>query len=187
MVDFVVRLTFGKMLGKTVEELLLKEPDYIVWMLRLENPQGKMVEVVREAKRLIQIFDAKPFIYPCVGQKCEKLAAYCTVTRQAIQLVPWCDTCNPYFEQGESPGRLQKIRTYGDAVGHVDQWCGGTKGFLKTLIRGLAEEKGLPKRITAAVAETFFATQSSSPVTVLWPTAGADTPMSSYPDRLSPL
>src|SRR5690348_4053546 len=123
-------VTFGKHQGRTVEELVLKEPDYVVWMLMQPNPAGAMARTCHEARRLIGVFDDKPFLGPCSGRDCPRPATRCSVYGQNIQPVCWCDDCDPY-SMGASQGRLQIITGYGDAVRHVGAWCDSRKSDLK--------------------------------------------------------
>ncbi len=64
----------------------------------------------------------------------------------------------------ESTGRtllegegFRTVITYTEALGHIQNYCGGRKGDLNFLIRILAEAKGLPKRVGEKQAQEFFA------------------------------
>ena len=66
----------------------------------------------------------------------------------------WCDDCNSY-SAGASPGKLQEICGYLDAVQYALNWC-GPKGFSEIVVRDLAEAKGLPERAGVAQIRAFF-------------------------------
>src|SRR5262245_22995737 len=86
-------ITIGKYNGKSIEELLLKTPNYIIWMLGLEDPNGEMPFVIEEARKLIDIFDMKRFVDPCHGQGCSQPAIRCTVEPVSLRPTVWCNSC----------------------------------------------------------------------------------------------
>lgn len=150
---YPIYVDFGKFQGRFVEELILKEPEYIDWILRVPNPRGSMLEVVEAAVRLIGIFDAKPLIKPCRGTDCGKLATRCVVYGQTLSLSFWCDGCDPY-SLGAARGMLRAFPGYRDAC--MQPWGTGNPKELKTLIRDVARAKGLPNRVGQNEAITFF-------------------------------
>jgi hypothetical protein len=152
-------VTFGKKhQGKTVESLILKEPDYIKWVLEQPNPTGGLARVKAEALRLIGIFDQKPIMGPCNGHGCKqppvRFSAYAGNSEALYQ---WCDSCNPY-EAGAVSGKLAEIKTYRDALRHVEWTDGGVKSGYKAIVKAMALRKGLPKRSGDAQVKAFFAT-----------------------------
>jgi hypothetical protein len=150
-------LSFGKHCGKPIEALVLKEPDYIMWMLGIEAPSRRMLDARNEAARLIAIFDQKPILSPCRGSggTCPNPATYCTVYGEAVQPVFWCDTCSPHL-LGAVQGRIQRIESYRQAYFHVRALCNGRKESLKHLIRDLAGAKGLLERAGDDAYRSFF-------------------------------
>lgn len=153
-----MQITFGKHAGKSLELLILKQPDYIAWMLQQQNAHGAMKRVQEAAKRLMARFDAKPILKDCFGQPAAAhKATRCTVYQNNVT-VPhwWCDTCDPY-QSGANPGKLQVIRTYEEALAHVTFWCGGRASDYKSLVKDLAQAKGLPARVGEKQAAAFFA------------------------------
>lgn len=152
-----MKIGFGKHAGKTIELLVLKEPDYIAWMLAQETRAGSSMENAQmEANRLIAMFDRKPYIKKCFGRNCTQTATCCTVYNSNV-LSPywWCDNCSPY-QSGASPGKLFVLRTYSEAISHADRYS-GVKSDYKSIIRSMAEAKGLPARVGAKQAAQFFA------------------------------
>lgn len=153
-----MQITFGKHSGKSLELLLFKHPDYIAWMLAQQNASGAMKRAQDEAKRLMGRFNSKPFKKQRFGQTGPKHSATrCTVYSNNVT-VPhwWCNGCDPY-ESGANAGKLQVIATYEDALDHVGAWCGGNTADYKSLIKDLAQAKGLPARIGEKQAAAFFA------------------------------
>jgi len=153
-----MEITFGKHAGKSIELLLLKEPEYIKWMLEQQNATGAMKRAQDEAKRLIARFNTKPFIKDCFGKPgAAHKATRCTVYGNNVT-VPywWCDSCNPY-QSGANSGKLQAVSTYEEALNHVGFWCSGRSSDYKSLIKDLAQAKGLPARVGEKQAVAFFA------------------------------
>ena len=147
-------ITFGKFVNKTVEEIIIRDPDYIAWALRLETPRGEMQAVCVEARRLIRAFDRKPFTAVC--SECKRTATRCSVYRGLNPCLQfWCDDCSLY-SAGAGPGKLREIRTYADAIFHVASQRGSRKPDYRAIIRNLAEAKGLPARLSAKSIQTFF-------------------------------
>ena len=148
-------LKFGKHSDKSVEMIILKEPAYILWILTERNPKGRLLLVKTEAQRLIRIFDAKPFSGNCQGRECTKPATRLTVYADNVYApMWWCDDCDPY-QMGTRDGKLSLIKTYQDALLHHIQFH-TPKSFLKDLVKTIAAEKGLPKRVGQKDAEEFF-------------------------------
>lgn len=151
-----MQVTFGKLKGKSVANVVLRHPDYIVWMLGKDTPSTQMAVVLREARRLIAIFDAKPFLANCFGSSCGKPAARFSVYRGGLLLYFWCGACKPY-SAGAASDHLSIGHTYRNALNHVRSYNGGNREDYKHLIRRLAEAKGFPERYSEKRAGKFFA------------------------------
>lgn len=145
----------GKHKGKSMEELVLKQADYIDWIFG-QSPSGPLLAMQVEAKGLVHKFDSKPFTARCLSSACGRPATRLSVYGNSISPYFWCDTCDPY-EQGANQGKLQIFRTYGAALSHVGFFCSGRKSDVKDLIRDMAVAKGLPTRVGEAQALAFFA------------------------------
>jgi hypothetical protein len=148
-------LHFGKHSGKLLEILVLKEPDYVAWMLGENGATGALRQAQQEAARLVRLLDQKPFIEPCRAPGCGNVATRGSVYRGGVWPAWWCDTCDP-DQLGASPGKLDIIQTYGDALSYVNMCCGGRKQALRVLIKALAQAKGLPERVSETQAVAFF-------------------------------
>src|SRR4051812_5070141 len=109
-----MELSFGRHQGRTVEELVLKEPGYLMWMLTQPSPTGEFARAVHEARRLIAVFDAKPFVRACYGTDCKSLATRFSAYRQSTELFFWCGECDP-CELGAWPTKITILKTYLDA------------------------------------------------------------------------
>lgn len=149
-------LTVGKHRGKSVEEVVLKDPSYIAWMLSQADPSEALAQACDEARQLIGTFNGKPFVKKCSGDGCDEMATRCTVYGPNVNPWYWCDKCDPYAA-GATRGNLSEIRTYWDAIQHVNFHGDGRKSSLEVLIRNLARAKGLPDRVGASQASAFSA------------------------------
>lgn len=140
----------GRHAGKTAEEIILKSPDWAEWLID-KHPQNNLVS---EFKRLIQIFDAKPFVKSCWG--CGEPATRASAYRQtADDLYFWCDQCDPY-STGANRGKLTSVRSFRSALDHVNYTCAGRRIDKRVIVRELAVGKGLPARVGAKEAVAFF-------------------------------
>ena len=149
-----MQVTFGKHDGRSVEFLMLKEPGYVHWLIQ-ESPSGALLAVKHHAQSLMKKFDAKPFHRACHGRNCTASATRATVYGTSLAPYWWCDNCDPY-EAGANDGKLQGVRTYGQALNHVEFYCAGRKSDYVALIKYLAEAKGLPARVGEKQANAFF-------------------------------
>jgi hypothetical protein len=144
-------ISSGKHQGKTSQIVALNHPDYVSYYLNSEYHNSKLGQAL---KHHVAKMDAKPFITECFH--CKKPATRATAYQNNPDLMFWCDDCNPYGA-GAVTGKLRTIKTYSDAVSHIAFTANGHKGFMKTIIRNLAEAKGLAKRVTVDKAAAFFA------------------------------
>ena len=150
-----MQVTIGKHADKSLELLMIREPGYIQW-LRQQAASGPLLALKNEAMKLMKRFDSKPFNQVCHGRTCGVGAAKATVYGNSLTPYWWCSSCNPY-ESGANQGKLQVVRTYAEALHHVELYCSGRKADYVSLIRYLAEAKGLPARVGEKQAQFFFA------------------------------
>jgi hypothetical protein len=150
-----MQVTFGKHAGKSLELLMLREPGYIHWLVQ-QSATGPLLALKSEALKLMKRFDAKPFNQVCHSRTCKLGATRATVYGDNLVPYWWCANCDPY-ESGANAGKLQIVRTYADALSHVEFYCSGRKSDYVELIRYLAEAKGLPARVGEKQAQFFFA------------------------------
>ena len=110
-----MRLQSGKNAGKITEELLLKQPDWAQWMV--ENHPDSVVS--KSFRLLAKTFNARTFTEECA--ECGEAATRATAYRNTGDgLMFWCDDCNPYGA-GAAQDTLTTIKTFGDALRHVDR------------------------------------------------------------------
>jgi hypothetical protein len=149
-----MKIQHGKHIGKSIELVMLKDPNYIEWILNEPNPNGWLITVKREILRLIDLFDRKPFIRKCTGCK-EKVAIRASLCDDNPIPWWWCNDCEPNLSE-ILKGRIHFVITYTQALDHIRNYGGRRKGDLNYLIHLLAEAKGLPKRVGEKQARSFF-------------------------------
>jgi hypothetical protein len=125
-------------MDQPIAEVILAHPD---------SPTAK------EFKRLRQEFDEKPFASPCHG--CGGQATLASAYSGNPHLMYWCDECDPYGE-GANLGQLTAVRSFDDAMAHIDLTCNGVRSMKDAIIIGMAKAKGCPKRLTASAATKFL-------------------------------
>ncbi len=150
-------VNFGKHKGKSVEWIVLKEPDYIKWVLDQPDPNGNLETIMTEALSLILVFDAKPIVKACHGSNCNKPAVRFTAYEgNSSSIFTWCEACDPY-QTGAVHGKLRILSTYDDALHHAEFSCDGHRSDYKTIIKEIAIAKGLPRRSPETQVKAFFA------------------------------
>ena len=135
----------------SIEEKVLKRPDYAQWMRTKhpESPAGTRINC------LIVLFDLKPYQVLCRG--CSRLARKAVVERGlASHLSFLCDD-NCQNDYGIRNGTLCVLPNYIHALCYVEFECDGSKVAQRSIIREMAEAKGLPKQTGKAGAAKFFA------------------------------
>ena len=153
-----MQVTFGKHVGKSVELLMIKEPNYISWILGQDSPRGAMAKMKSHVEQLIYIFDAKPFTEKkCYSATCSNQATRLTMYEENLIPLPfwWCDTCDPY-QTGANRGKLRFLMGYLSALQYVRSFCGGKKSDYVTIIKRIAQSKGLPHRVGELQVQKFF-------------------------------
>jgi hypothetical protein len=145
-----MRIKSGKKAGKTTEELLIKEPDWVQSFLRNVR-EGNVSD---DFRRLVDQFNEKPFTRKCDGQ-CGRNATRATGYEGGDLLYFWCNECNPY-SSGARTGALHEIRTLGELLQHVDWTANGNRAFKRRMTRTMAEAKGLKKKVGEKEALDFF-------------------------------
>lgn len=141
----------GKKEGKSTQELVLKEPDWVQAFLS-KVKEGKVFSAF---KAHIEAFNSRPFEQKCFGCKGPATRASLHIGN-AKDPYYWCDDCNPY-NLGAVDGKLVIVTSYRRALEFVDWYCGGSRTDKRFLIRKLAVAKGLPGRVGQKEAATFLA------------------------------
>lgn len=155
---------FGKHKKLDVRRLIIEHPDYVAWAFGQQKPKDNLATLVANAKRYIQVMDAKPFVKSCLGttvadEPCPNPVAFGTAHLGAYgtfgaSLFWWCATCDPY-KRGAARGRLHQVRTYAEALTIVPLG-GGRKADYAGIVKELARGKGMPDRITHPALDAFF-------------------------------
>ena len=136
-----MRLRFGRYAGMTTEALILRRPDYVVWMLR-EAPDGV---VGCDFTSLIQRFDAR------VRGVADD--AVCLAAPNQTDLV----VSDAVKAERLAACGLSRIDGFWDAVAHVERTgARGHRQALRRLVRNLASARGMPRRFTDRAALAFL-------------------------------
>lgn len=149
-----MKLNFGKHQGSSVAEIFFKDPGYIRWLMNT-TATGQMLAAQKVARELVGKFDSKPIDRSCHAVGCGKGASRASIYRDSLDPFWWCETCDP-SQAGASDGKIQIIRTFEEALAHVEYYCKGKKSDEILAIKFLARGKGLPTRITASARAAFF-------------------------------
>jgi hypothetical protein len=146
-----MRFSKGKHEGKAFEEVLLKDPAYAQWLTTKGAPA-----LAKEFHKLIRLFDQKPMTVPCV--ECGNTATRATGYTGSRALFFWCESCNPRRSGASvaASSKLHLVRTFNDAMQHIDKTLNGDQTAKAKIVRYLAEAKGLPKRVDEDAALAFF-------------------------------
>ena len=151
-----MQVTIGKHAGKSVELLMLKEPNYINWVLDEQSPTGDLANIKRHVQQLIKILDTKAFTKnQCWSKSCKKKATKFTVYADNLDPYWWCNTCDPY-QTGSNSGKLQSPVKYQSALQHAKLICRNRKSDYTDIIKMISQGKGLPGRVGEAQAQKFF-------------------------------
>jgi hypothetical protein len=144
-----MRFQTGKRAGKTLEEVLLKEPDFAQWYMG-NHPE---TAAAKEFRRLMRLLDAKSFTEDC--HSCGEPATRVSTYRGSPTLMFICDRCAPHSSGAES-AKVGSAKTIGEVLRHIDGTADGHRAWKKQIVRELAEGKGLPKRVGEKQALAFF-------------------------------
>lgn len=142
-------IPIGKYKGKSVSEVVLKDPQHVKWVLERTDATGQLKTIRNEMIRLISIFDLKPFTNKCRTKNCGQPATRCSVYGEDyIGLYWWCDKCDPY-QFSYQTSKIHIISKYQDVIRYAHT-------VFPVLIKRLAQEKGLPTRVKKGDIEKFF-------------------------------
>jgi hypothetical protein len=154
-----MQITFGEHKGKSAEMIVLREPQYVHWILN-QKATGPLAVLKVTVQKLISVLDKKTYQKPCMGKGCDSPAIGFSVYGENLSPHWWCASCNPY-QLGANEGKLSFITTYERALDYVKFFCKGRKGDFKALIKTMTLAKGLPVRLSYQQAVGFFQTKSS--------------------------
>jgi len=146
-------LGIGKHKELTTQLVLLKHPDYVAWALD-ESSTGRLAQIVSAFRRHAAVLNAKPFVTRC--RQCKAVATRGSYYQGTTDGQWWCDECDPY-SLGAVEGRLRMVKSYNDALLHVQWTCDGRKSDYRSIIKDLSQAKGAPKRLGEAQAQEFLA------------------------------
>jgi hypothetical protein len=146
--------TIGAHKGTSMDILVLKQPDYINWLLPYDA-KGPLEAMKTEAVRLVDVFDAKELVVSCSGDGCKRAASRFSMYGADVTPMCWCADCDPHL-LGAKPGKIQVMQTYRDCMAHVTRHCGAQKNAYIEVIKRVARVKGMGARVGELQAQTFF-------------------------------
>jgi len=115
-----MKITIGKYKGKSVEYLMINQPDYIKWILEQHDVSGELATIQKHISQLIRKFDKKPFKgQSCSSNECNKSATKFTINKQNLDPYWWCDACEPKYPDISSDQLPSNIE-YLSIIQHVD-------------------------------------------------------------------
>jgi len=136
-----MNIEFGQYKNKSVQWVLLNDPNYLYWLFNQPYPPAK---ILNEAKKLNKVFNEIPFVEKCNGIGCNNTATRCSVMPgNYAQLYWWCPDCNA---SEIAVGRIDEVKyisTYREAVDFNKLQCGGTKHGYQTILKLFLKAKGL--------------------------------------------
>lgn len=148
-------VTFGKYAGKSTELLVLKHPDYVVWLRYQSSLKGLALAARNDCVRLIAKFDSASYTRPC--SKCRQPATRTTFyAGNATDCYTWCDACDPY-SSGALQGKLTVVDAYKGALLQAALYHGNRVTAQRDAVQALGRAKGLGKSVTEKQAIAFFA------------------------------
>jgi hypothetical protein len=143
-----MQIYIGKHKGKSVEQIVLRHPNYIEWLLN-ESPSGELRKIQQHALVLLQHFDGKTMVRKCQGSDCNRQATRMASYKRSASLSLWCRHCHPY-QTGASANTLDIVESYDDVLAV-------TQGSTRTrVITALAEAKGQTGRLNSAKWVSFW-------------------------------
>ena len=161
-----MEIPYKKHKGKSLEEVLFIDPDYLCWLIsknaELKNPKNYIHGYACHSARLIEIFDIIPFQKDCSSELCKNTASHCLISNAMDWDPTWiCKKClDVYINNG---GRFSVINTFKSAINFVANRCNGRSADKVRIINYLARAKGLPPKATPTQMNHFFEYKKPEP------------------------
>lgn len=151
-------MPIGRHKGELIESVIIKHPDFIFWLSEQDSTPG-FQWLYDYIQQRIDTFDAKPFVNAKCAGKTEGQPCLQQVSRFALYRksgIPtfWCDECDP-LQLGANESKLAIRTDYYPALFFLDCYA-CTREQKRTLIRRLADAKGLTGNVTDQKALDFF-------------------------------
>lgn len=144
-----MRLRWGPHATKLAEQVLLRDPYYVVDALA-QSPESVLADVFRD---LIASFDARAFTCRCV--RCRRSAEGVCVYPGSVELIGFCERC-VLVSTIAAPRPAMRIGGYEDAVRHVAlSFPRGRRANMRRIVGNLALAKGGPHCLTETAAVAF--------------------------------
>jgi hypothetical protein len=136
-----MRLTWGKYKGRTIEVVVLKDPEFIGVLLKSRTQDETKCRIQTEARLLVETFNRRKFQTRCASSGCSREVSRCSIYKTDV-FNPrwWCETCDPW-QFGARSLVLSIVATYEDAIRYARPY--GDPTLTRDLVHVLAEAKGL--------------------------------------------
>lgn len=148
-------IRFGKHHGESAENVVLRDPQYVMWVMGQTPATGAFARLASEFRRLIERFDERPIVGCCGGYGCERPATCSTIHRGSCIPRWWCGGCDPTAVRNP-PGKLIRVRSYLEVCQYAVMYSNGRRADTARLIRAIAQSKGLEDRVGEVEASAFF-------------------------------
>ncbi len=145
-----LRLRFGPQAGRLPEQVVLRDPFYVVQVLA-SSRSSVLADILRG---LVAEFDAKPLACGCA--RCARAAQGVCAYPGSSRLFGYCERCLRLSDAAR-PRPAMDIDSYEAAVRHVTTtFARGRRGHMRRLVGALCLSKGGPAVATEAAALAFF-------------------------------
>jgi len=150
---------FKKHPGEYIEEIMIKDPEYIHWLEKKEKID-KFQDIYNHINQCIEIFDNKPFIDKCYGKlngnPCNQQATRISFIPESTNPHFWCDNCDNRSQLLDLADDLIYVKTYREAVQFVKCYCSDRKYEYQNIISVMLKAKGFKGDLSVKNILSFF-------------------------------
>ena len=140
----------GKHAGRATEEILLKKPDVAEWYLK----NRRKSRYAKDFKRLIKIFNHKPFFARC--ERCFRKATVAYGKIGGDVLTFRCARCYPDYYYSDTSGIVRAT----PIIWVLDTIAPRNRRLKRRLVWEVALAKGLPEKVGKREALAFFSSST---------------------------
>ena len=145
-----MRLRWGPYASRLAEQVLVRDPFYVVQVLARE-PHGGLAYVLQG---LVEAFDARPLRCDCA--RCSHAADGVCAYPGSITLIGFCDRCS-LISSSVRPSPTLRVTGYESAIRHVaSSFPRGHRIWMRRIVGELMRCKGGPAQATEAGVVSFL-------------------------------